>query len=84
MRLYASGFKDNIPKMPVRFSMNYYAEAHAAVDRPGRARHADALFGRGIARLRGGDRAGGDAGIAAASTLDSGIAERYARHGVRP
>ena len=44
---------------------------------------ASALYGRGLARLRAGDRAGGDADIMAAKTIAAGIGDDFARYGVR-
>jgi tetratricopeptide (TPR) repeat protein len=41
------------------------------------------LFGRGIAKIRLGDKAGVDADIAAAKRLEPDIAKQYARYGVR-
>ena len=41
------------------------------------------LFGRGVAKTRLGDKAGGDADIAAAKRLEPDIAQQYARYGVR-
>lgn len=43
-----------------------------------------ALYGRGIARLRAGDKAGGSADISAANKIDPGIAKSYADIGIRP
>jgi len=42
------------------------------------------LFGRGIARQRKGDKAGGEADMAAAKAKTPGIAEEFAQYGVRP
>jgi hypothetical protein len=42
------------------------------------------LFGRGVAAIRKGDRAGGQADIAAAMAIDPGIADLFALYGVRP
>ena len=41
------------------------------------------LFGRGVAKTRLGDKAGGSADIAAAQRLEPDIARQYARYGVR-
>jgi tetratricopeptide (TPR) repeat protein len=41
------------------------------------------LFGRGVAKTRLGDKAGGEADIAAAKRLEPDIARQYARYGVR-
>jgi tetratricopeptide (TPR) repeat protein len=41
------------------------------------------LFGRGIAKTKLGDKAGGDADIAAAKRLEPDIVKQYARYGVR-
>ncbi|MGY3419952.1 tetratricopeptide (TPR) repeat protein [Bradyrhizobium sp. F1.13.4] len=43
---------------------------------------AHALYGRGVARLKLGDRAGGDSDISAARRIDAGIGEDFARYGV--
>jgi hypothetical protein len=43
---------------------------------------ASSLYGRGVARLKKGDRRG-SADIAAAKAIDGGIAEEFARYGVR-
>lgn len=45
---------------------------------------ADYLYGRGIAALRLGRDAEGNADLAAAIKLDGKIAEEYARYGVKP
>ena len=44
---------------------------------------AGALYGRGLARLKTGDQAGGDADIEAAKVLAADIGDEFARHGVR-
>jgi tetratricopeptide (TPR) repeat protein len=44
---------------------------------------AESLYGRGIARQRKGDTAGGDADIAAAKAVKPDIAEVMAKYGVR-
>ena len=44
---------------------------------------ASALYGRGLARLKNGDKAGGDADIAAAKTIRAGIDDDFMRYGVR-
>lgn len=49
--------------------------------RSGQSAHA--LFGRGIARRRKGDAAGGGADIAAATVIQADIAQEMARYGVR-
>jgi len=46
-------------------------------------RRADALYGRGMARLRNGDVANGNADIAAAKALNSHVAEAFARDGIK-
>jgi tetratricopeptide (TPR) repeat protein len=46
-------------------------------------RNAQSLYGRGVAKLRNGDRAGGDADIAAAKRLQPDIAEEFAGYGVQ-
>jgi tetratricopeptide (TPR) repeat protein len=45
--------------------------------------HADWLYGRGIAKLRKGDAAGGDADIKSAKTIKTDIAEEYAKYGIK-
>jgi tetratricopeptide (TPR) repeat protein len=40
------------------------------------------LYGRGLAKRKTGDAEGGDADIAAAKALTSGIVEQFARYGV--
>ena len=44
---------------------------------------ASALYGRGLARLKNGDKAGGDADISAARTIQAGIGDDFLRYGVR-
>ena len=68
---------------------------HLKMDQPGAAiddystalrldpKLASALYGRGLARLKSGDRAGGDADILAAKTIAAGIGDDFARYGVR-
>ena len=46
-------------------------------------KHASALFGRGKARLRNGDTAGGNADIAAAKAINRDIAEEFAGYGIK-
>jgi hypothetical protein len=41
------------------------------------------LFVRGLAKRRLGDRAGGDADVAAAKAMDAGVARTIADYGVR-
>ena len=43
---------------------------------------ASALYGRGLARLKNGDKAGGDADISAAKTIQAGIGDDFVRYGV--
>ena len=43
---------------------------------------ANSLYGRGMAKLKSGDRAGGDADIAAAKAINPDIAEVYVGYGV--
>jgi tetratricopeptide (TPR) repeat protein len=47
------------------------------------AKDADSLYGRGVAKLRGGDTAGGEADIAAAKAITADIATIYAGYGVK-
>jgi tetratricopeptide (TPR) repeat protein len=68
---------------------------HLKMDQPGAAiddysaalrldpKLASALYGRGLARMRAGDQAGGDADISAAKTITAGIGDDFARYGVR-
>jgi hypothetical protein len=44
---------------------------------------ASALYGRGLARLKSGDKAGGNADISAAKEIQAGIDGDFARYGVR-
>ncbi len=44
---------------------------------------ASALYGRGIAKRRSGDRAGGDADVARANVIQANIAQVYAGHDFR-
>jgi tetratricopeptide (TPR) repeat protein len=44
---------------------------------------ASALYGRGLARLKQGDKAGGEADIAAAETIQPGIGDDFTSYGVR-
>jgi hypothetical protein len=44
----------------------------------------EALFGRGVAKRKKGDTAGGDADIAAAKGARQDVAELYASWGVSP
>lgn len=46
-------------------------------------RLASALYGRGLAKRRSGDTAGGDADVSAALRFDAGIANQFARFGLR-
>ena len=46
-------------------------------------RQAGSLYGRGIAKLRLGNTAGGQADIAAAKAIEADVAEVYAHYGVR-
>jgi tetratricopeptide (TPR) repeat protein len=43
-----------------------------------------ALYGRGLAKLKNGDRTGGNADISAAKAIKADIADEAARHGVKP
>jgi hypothetical protein len=45
---------------------------------------ASSLFGRGVAKRRMGDTAGGDADIAAAKVLSADVTDGMAAAGVRP
>ncbi len=42
------------------------------------------FYGRGIAAIRLGRRAEGEADLTKAGTMDAGVAARYAKHGVIP
>jgi tetratricopeptide (TPR) repeat protein len=44
---------------------------------------ANALYGRGLAKLKKGDKAGSDADISAAKTIQAGIDEDFARYRAR-
>jgi hypothetical protein len=44
---------------------------------------ASALYGRGLARLKMGDKAGGDADISAAKTIHAKVDDDFTRYGVR-
>jgi tetratricopeptide (TPR) repeat protein len=48
------------------------------------SRKAYSLYGRGIAKLRKGDTAAGQADIAAAKAAQANIAEEFAKYGVKP
>lgn len=68
---------------------------HLKMDQPGAAiddysaalrlnpKLASALYGRGLARLKTGDQAGGDADISAAKTIAQGIDDDFSRYGAR-
>jgi tetratricopeptide (TPR) repeat protein len=47
-------------------------------------KQASSLYGRGLAKLKKGDAAGGEADIAAAKAIQADIAEEFARYGVTP
>jgi tetratricopeptide (TPR) repeat protein len=47
-------------------------------------KQAGSLYGRGLAKLKKGDAAGGEADIAAAKAIQVDIAEEFARYGVTP
>ena len=44
---------------------------------------ASALYGRGLARLKKGDAAGGKADLAAAAKLERKIAENFSQYGIQ-
>jgi Flp pilus assembly protein TadD len=44
---------------------------------------ASALYGRGYAKLKNGDKAGSDSDIAAAKTIDAEVSANFSRYGVR-
>ena len=54
------------------------------VSRSGDPRLAGSLYGRGIAKLRKGDRSGGTYDINAAKQIKADIAEEFARYGLKP
>jgi tetratricopeptide (TPR) repeat protein len=56
---------------------DYNAVLNAIPNFPG------SLFGRGIAKRRKGDAAGGDADVAAAKALKPDIVEEYSKYGVK-
>ena len=43
---------------------------------------ADSLYGRGVAKFKSGDEAGGEAAITAARAIRSDIADIYVGHGI--
>jgi hypothetical protein len=43
-----------------------------------------ALYGRGIAKARKGDKTGGSADIAAAKAMKSDVETEFSRYGIRP
>jgi hypothetical protein len=47
------------------------------------SKDADSLYGRGVAKLKSGDEADGNADIAAAKAIRSDIADVYAGYGIR-
>jgi tetratricopeptide (TPR) repeat protein len=44
---------------------------------------ASSLYGRGLAKLKKGDTAGGNADIAAAEAIEANVVEDFARYGVQ-
>jgi tetratricopeptide (TPR) repeat protein len=44
---------------------------------------ANSLYGRGVAKLKSGDKAGGEADIAAAKAIEADIGQVYAGYGVK-
>jgi hypothetical protein len=44
---------------------------------------ASALYGRGVAKLKRGDKIGSDTDISAAKTIQAKIADEFARYGVQ-
>jgi hypothetical protein len=46
-------------------------------------KHASSLYGRGIAKVRSGNSAGGNGDIAAAKLIQPDIADEFANYGVR-
>ncbi|MCP4615048.1 MAG: tetratricopeptide repeat protein [Bradyrhizobium sp.] len=68
---------------------------HLKMEQPGKAiddydaavrlnpKLASALYGRGLARLKTGDKAGSDADIAAAKAIAAGVDDEFARYGVK-
>jgi hypothetical protein len=44
---------------------------------------ASALYGRGLARLKKGDTAGGNADVAAAKQVEAKIADDFSHYGIR-
>ena len=57
------------------------ADYSAAIAR--NAKDAGSLYGRGIAKIRSGDAAGGEADISAAKAIQADIATVYAGYGVK-
>src|SRR5262249_28864095 len=58
------------------------AQYTAAIER--NSKLAPSFFGRGVAKLRSGDKAGGNADIVQAEALDPGVAKQFALYGVTP
>ena len=63
--------------------MGDFAKAAAAYDGALKIEpnHARALFGRGIAKIRSGDKSGGDADLAAALKIDPKIGADFTKFG---
>lgn len=69
----------------VLLRMGRYRDAIATFDEALtlRPKYPASLFGRGVARIRSGDRAGGLADVEAARKVDANIVSEYAGYGVR-
>lgn len=48
-----------------------------------RQKDANSFYGRGLAKLKAGDKAGGEADIATAKAIKADIAQLYAGYGVK-
>ena len=70
----------------VNFRMSQYSSAIGDCDAVLKIypKRAPSLYVRGLAKLKTGDTAGGNADIAAAEALDSTVAQTYAGYGVKP
>jgi len=59
------------------------ADYDAALTLTKNPNNADWLYGRGVTKLKKGDIAGGNADIEIAKTIKAGIAEEYAKYGIK-
>lgn len=69
----------------VQLRLNHVDQAVADFDEALKidTKSANALYGRGLAKRRKGDRAAGDADISAAKAIETSIAERFAHYGIK-